>query len=116
MTGMAKHVGTDQELLAMALVGYEAEKGRIEASIANIQAKLGTASSAPALSAPKRRPMSAAGRKRIAAAERKRWAAVNKSQAQGETAAKASAPKKRKLSAAGRKAIIEATRKRWAAY
>lgn len=112
---MAKRTGADNDLLAMALVGYEAAKARIAATIAEIQAKLGHVVGAPAPSVPKKHRMSAAARKRIAAAQRKRWAAVKKSQAQGQSPAQAG-PKKRKLSAAGRKAIIEAMRKRWAAH
>jgi hypothetical protein len=119
---MARHAGADQDLLAMALVGYDAQKVKIDAAIREIQAQLGhrgpgrpkaTADGA----APAKRVMSASARKRIAAAQRKRWASVRKSQAQGKgvATAKAAAPKKRKLSAAGRKSIIEATRKRWAA-
>ena len=108
----------DRDLLAMALVGYQAEKARLEATIKDIQAQLGhrgpgrpkaTADGA-GQSAPRKGTMSAAGRKRIAAAQRKRWAVLKKSQAQ------AAAPKKRKLSAAGRRAISEATKKRWAAF
>jgi len=115
---MARHATTDENLLAMALVGYEAEMARIDAAIVDIQAKLGTTAGAPAQSVLRKRTLSAAARKRIAAAQRKRWAAVKKSQAQGESAAtvKAAAPKKRTMSAAGRKRIAEATRKRWAAY
>jgi hypothetical protein len=114
---MARHAGTDNDLLAMALVGYEAQIEKINAAIREIQAQLGhrgpgrpraTADEAP----PSKRTMSAAARSRIAAAQRKRWAALKKSQSQGKGVA---APKKRKLSAAGRRAIIEATRKRWAA-
>ncbi len=117
---MARHARTDQDLLAMALVGYEAQKAKINAAIAEIQAQLGhRGPGRPRVAAdgaaPAKRVMSAAARRRIAAAQRKRWAAVRKGQAQGKSAGKA-APKKRKLSAAGRKAIIEATRKRWAAY
>ena len=120
---MAIHAGTDNDLLAMALVGYEAQKVKIDAAIREIQAQLGhrgpgrpRAATAGAV-APAKRVMSASARRRIAAAQRKRWAAVRKGQAQGKgvTTANSAAPKKRKLSAAGRKAIIEATRKRWAA-
>src|SRR6266849_5739288 len=115
---MGKQAGTDHDLLAMALVGYEAAKAKISATIAEIQAKLGhRRTGRPRVAtdgaAPAKRIMSAAARRRIAAAQRKRWAAVRK---QGKSAAKTAAPKKRKLSAAGRTAIIEATRKRWAAY
>jgi hypothetical protein len=108
---MARYLGTDKELLTMAVVGYEAEKDRIIAAISEIRARIGMGSGAQ--SAPKRRAMSAAGRKRIAVAQRKRWAALKKSQAQGKNSI---APRKRRLSAAGRRAIIEASRKRWAAY
>src|SRR6266446_7264119 len=114
---MARQAGTNQDLLVMALVGYEAEKARIEGAMREIQAQLGhrgpgRPKAATDGAAPAKRTMSAAARRRIAAAQRKRWAAVRKGQAQGKSVA---APKKRKLSAAGRKAIIEATRKRWAA-
>ena len=119
---MAIHAGKDNDLLAMALVGYEAQKAKINAAIGHIQAQLGhrgpaRPKAATDDAAPIKRTMSAAARRRIAAAQRKRWAAVRKSQAQGKgvATAKAAAPKKRKLSAAGRRAIIEATRKRWAA-
>jgi hypothetical protein len=100
----------DYDVLRMALVGYEAERKRIDAAISDIRARYsGPDSQAPDGSAPKRRTMSAAGRKRIAAAQKARWAAIKKSRAE---------PKKpkRKLSAAGRKAIIDATQKRWAAF
>jgi hypothetical protein len=116
--GMAKHTGTNDDFLAMALVGYEAQIGKIKAAIAGIRARLGhrspgrpTATNDGAT--PKKRTMSAAGRRSIAAAQRKRWAALK---AHGKSAAKPAGAKKRKLSAAGRKAIIAATRKRWAAY
>jgi len=111
---MAKHTNTDNSLLAMALVGYEAAKAKINAAIAEIQARLGKSAGAPTQSAPKKRTMSAAGRKRIAAAQRKRWAALKKGQAKGKSAAKPAAPKKkRKMSAAARKRIGDAARKRW---
>ena len=96
---MARQAGTDRDLLAMALVGYEAAKAKINAAIAEIQAKLGHRGRprvATDEAAPAKRTMSAAARKRIAAAQRKRWAAVRE---QGKSAAKLAAPKKRKLSA-----------------
>jgi hypothetical protein len=116
--GMARQAGIDQDLLAMALLGYEAQKTWINAAIADIQAQLGHRGpgrprGAADGAASAKRTMSAAARRRIGAAQRKRWAAVRK---QAKSAAKPAVPKKRKLSAAGRKAIIEATRKRWAAY
>ena len=120
---MAKHTGTDQDLLAMALIGYEAQKAKLTEAIRGIQDQLGQRGPgrpprvATDGAAPAKRDMSVAARRRIAAAQRKRWAALKKSQAQGKgvATAKAAAPKKRKLSAAGRRAIIAATKKRWAA-
>ena len=106
------------EILAAAIDGFEAQKKRIDAQIAEIRQMLDGSRPEPAAEpAPtkRRRKMSAAARKRIAVAQRKRWAAVR-----GESGASrpvpAQAPKrKRRLSAAGRKRIIEATKKRWAA-
>src|SRR5580704_3275203 len=93
----------DNEILAAAIEGFEAQKARLDARIAEIRQKLsGGASEAPASSAApasgrKRRKMSAAARKRIADAQKKRWAAVRKESA--APAAKVEAPKtKRRLS------------------
>src|SRR6266850_2579899 len=110
---MARQAGTNQDLLVMALVGYEAEKARIDGAIRAIQAQLGhrgpgRPKAATDMAAPAKRVLSASARQRIAAAQRKRWAAVRQAKAQPAKA-------KRKLSAAGRRAIVEATRKRWAA-
>ncbi len=106
---MARYARIDQSVLAMALIGYEAEKRKIEGIVADIQAQLGDGRPSGTIqTAPKKRTLSVAARRRIAAAQRKRWAAIKKAKAQP-------AKPKRKLSAAGRKAIIEATRKRWAA-
>ena len=108
----------DNEILAAAIEGFEAQKKHIDTQIAEIRQKLGGGSAEPAATPEpgrKRRKMSAAGRKRIAEAQRKRWAASRKGSAAPAKAAKPEAQKpKRKLSAAGRKRIIEATKKRWA--
>jgi hypothetical protein len=110
----------DNEILAAAIEGFEAQKKHIDTQIAEIRQKLGGGAAEPSVAAPqagrKRRKMSAAGRKRIAEAQRKRWAASRKESVAPAKAAKAEAKKpKRRLSAAGRKRIIEATKKRWAA-
>src|SRR5882672_2563085 len=109
---MATPAGKDQDLLAMALIGYEAQKAKIDAAIREIQAQLGhrgpgRPKAAADGAAPSKRTLSVATRRRIAAAQRKRWAAIRKAKAQP-------AKPKRKLSAAGRRAIIAATKKRWA--
>jgi len=112
---MAKHVSTDQDFLAMALVGYEAQIAKINAAIAEIRARLGhrgpgRPTATKDGTAPKKHTMSAAARRKIAAAQRKRWAAVK---SQAKSTAKPAG--KRKMSAAARKRIGDAARKRWAA-
>jgi hypothetical protein len=102
----------DDEIYAMALIGYREERDRLDRSIAGIEAQLGGRKPSAAPAPGRRGAMSEAGRQRIAAAQRKRWAALKK----GKPAASAAPKKKRVLSAEGRKRIIEATRKRWAAY
>ena len=79
----------DKSILAMALVGYEVERKKIEERIKEIRAKLGGARAAKAGpaetsgEAPKRRKLSKAARKRIAAAQKKRWAEHRKATGQG---------------------------------
>lgn len=113
----------DNEILAAAIEGFEAQKKRLDLRIAEIRQKLtGVHTGAAEEGSPeapaggrKRRKMSPAARKRIADAQKKRWAAVRKESGPA-TVTKKEAPKaKRRLSAAGRKKIIEATKKRWAA-
>lgn len=79
----------DPTTLAMALVGYEIEKQKVEEKIREIRAQLaGYKAAAPAAAkaaAPRHRPpMSAAARRRIAAAQRKRWAEHRKKLAQAK--------------------------------
>ena len=120
----------DNEILAAAIEGFEAQKKRLDVRIADIRQKLtGVPSEMSAekeeAAAPvmgrKRRKMSAAARQRIAEAQKKRWADARKESSPVakkavKKGATAEAPKaKRRLSAAGRKRIIEATKKRWAA-
>jgi hypothetical protein len=65
----------------MALVGYEAERQKIQAKIAGLQAQLNGRVSSAITTAPvkrTRRRMSAAARRRIAAAQKKRWAEYRK--------------------------------------
>jgi hypothetical protein len=108
----------DNDILAAAIEGFEAQKKRLDAQIAEIRQQLTGGSAQPAATPEpgrKRRKMSAAGRKRIAEAQRKRWADIKKQSGGAPQAAKPEAQKpKRKLSAAGRKRIVEATKKRWA--
>jgi hypothetical protein len=80
---------SDPTTLAMALVGYEIEKQKIEDKIRQIRAQLGGrrggSAAAPAAKGGgprRRRTLSAGARRRIAAAQRKRWAEHRKKLAQ----------------------------------
>lgn len=81
----AKSTSTDLDTLQMALVGYQLEKQKIEAKIAELQAalkgkKVSVQASGDAPAAPKR-ILSPAARKRIAAAQKRRWAEHRKKKA-----------------------------------
>ena len=112
----------NRELLIAAIDGFEFQKLRIDAQIAEIQHLLDgespTKSEAPKSEAPKsgRKKFSAAARRRMAASQKARWAKIKGESAPAPKAvtSKASKPKRR-LSAAGRAAIIAALKKRWAA-
>ena len=106
------------EILNAAIVGFEQQKLRIDAQIAELRQMLtGTptaAAAAPGGPKGKRRKMSAAVRKRMGDAQRKRWAESKKESEPLSPVAPDAAKPKRKLSAAGKKAIAEASRRRWA--
>jgi len=101
-------------MISAAIDGFEAQKVRIDAQIAELRGMLNgrrtSASISTETSGRKRGRMSAAGRRAIAEAQRARWA---KMRGEGTGASKAAKPR-RKLSAAGRKAISAAAKKRWA--
>src|ERR1035438_6720050 len=103
------------EILNAAIVGFEQQKLRIDAQIAELRQMLhgGPTATAAAPEVPKgkRRKMNAAARKRIGDAQRKRWAESKKTSS--PVAPEVPKPK-RKLSAAGKKAIADATKRRWA--
>jgi hypothetical protein len=98
-------------ILLAAIEGFEQQKVRIDAQIAELRAMLpGQPVGTPDAPIAKRRPMSAAARKRMSEAQRKRWAASTAAPVTPEP----SKPKRR-LSAAGKAAIVAALKKRWAA-
>ena len=108
------------EILTAAIEGFEQQKLRIDAQIAELRTMLPGGRTEPAATPEgpkgKRRKMSAAVRKHMGDAQRKRWAESKRpSEPQSQPAAASEAPK-RKLSAAGKRAIVEATKKRWAAF
>ena len=97
-----------RDILLAALAGFQLDKQRIDAQIAEVQAMLGAPEETPTKKKGKR---SAAARKRMAEAQKARWAKIK-----GEPAAPATpkAPKaRRQISEEGMKRIIAATKKRW---
>src|SRR5665811_15275 len=105
------------EIITAAVEGFEQQKLRIDAQIAELRQMLAGTPTDPAATpeGPKgrRRKMSAAARKRIGDAQRKRWA-ESKVQSEALSPVAPEAPKpKRKLSAAGKAAIVAALKKRW---
>jgi hypothetical protein len=103
------------EIINAAIVGFEQQKVRIDAQIADLRAMLDGGRKEPAATPEvpkrKRRKMSAAARKRMGEAQRKRWA---ESKVQAETLDTVPPKPKGKLSAAGKAAIVAALKKRWA--
>jgi hypothetical protein len=108
----------NNDMLAAAIEGFEVQKKRIDAQIAELRQLMTGGNAEPAATpAPegKRRKVSAAGRKRMAEAQRKRWAAKKQSGAASQAAKPAPSKAKRRISEEGMKRIIAATKKRWAA-
>jgi hypothetical protein len=102
------------EILAAALEGYEAQKTRIDAQIAEIRNMLGgrhTAAAASEAGKPKRK-VSASARRRMARAQKLRWKKIKQS---SEAPQAAPAKPKRHMNASARKRIAAAQKKRWAA-
>ena len=96
-------------VLEMALVGYEMQRNRIEAAIAEIQAELGqggpsrSVSTATASAEPKatgKKPFSVAARKRMAVAQRKRYRLLRAKKAAAKKVTTKAAVKRRKVTAA----------------
>jgi hypothetical protein len=103
----------DQGVLQAALIGFELQRNRIEAAIAEIQTELGQGDSsrstatAAASAEPKttgKKRFTAAARKRMAAAQRKRWQLLKAKKAEA-------AKPKRKSTAKRKKARIATARK-----
>jgi hypothetical protein len=92
-------------ILEMALVGFELQRNRIEAAIAEIQAELGqggpsrsnsTVSTTAEPKTTRQKRFSAAARKRLAAAQKKRWAELKTKKAQAKKAKPTVTPKRKK--------------------
>ena len=102
------------EVILAAIEGFEMQKYRIDAQIAELRQMLAgnkpEGNDSSAARGTTRRKISAAARKRMGEGQRKRWAASKGNSAPAKTAAKP----KRKLSDEGRAAIVAALKKRWA--
>ena len=106
------------EIIHAAIDGFEQQKVRIDAQIAQLRAMLpgGSAGIAAAPGAdPAKRKMSAAARRRMALGQQRRWAATRGTAEPASQPIPAPSKPKRKMSAAGKAAIAAAQRKRWGA-
>ena len=108
------------EIITAAIAGFEQQKTRIDAQIAELRAMLPGGRTEPATTpeAPtgKRRKLSAAARRRMKEGQQRRWAKIRD---EAESSSSPVTPEpvkpKRKLSAAGKANIVAASRKRWVA-
>jgi hypothetical protein len=105
------------EIAAAAIDGYELQKTRIDAKIAELRAMLpaGSTQTAATPEAPtrKRKKFSAASRRKMALAQKARWARIKgESEPSAQSAPEAPKPKRR-ISKEGMARIVAATKKRW---
>src|ERR1035441_3248372 len=105
------------EIITAAIEGFEAQKTRIDAQIAELQAVLSggptAAATTPEVPTRKRKRFSAASRRKMAMAQKARWAKI-KGESEPPAPAKPEATKpKRRISKEGMAKIIAATKKRW---
>jgi hypothetical protein len=104
------------EIINAAIVGFEQQKVRIDAQIADLRAMLdgGPAEPATTQEAPTRkRKISAAARRRMALGQKARWAKLKGESEPPAPATPEPSKPKRKLSKEGRAAIVAALKKRW---
>src|ERR1035441_7057660 len=105
------------EIITAAILGFEPQKTKIDAQIAELRAMLpgGTAETAttPEVPTRKRKKFSAAARKRMKEAQQRRWAKIRGESAPPVPATQEAPKAKRKFSKAGRANIVAATKARW---
>jgi hypothetical protein len=99
-----------KEIVLAAIDGFESQKQRIDAQIAELRAMMAGASAKETTPERATRQFSPDTLRRMKEGQKRRWAKV-KEKAQIKPEAKP----KRKLSAAGKAAIVAALKKRWAA-
>src|ERR1035441_3865401 len=118
---MESHMQTTltAEILTAAIDGFESQKTKIDAQIAELRAMLSGGPSEPAATPEpptgKRKKFSAAARKRMKEAQRRRWAKIRGESESPAPTTPEPAKLKRRLSKAGRANIVAALKKRWAA-
>jgi hypothetical protein len=108
------------DIIHAAIEGFEQQKLRIDAQIAELRAMLSGGGTEPAArpETPKDKPrkFSAAARRRMKEAQQRRWAKIRgESEPPSEPVTPQATKPKRKLSKAGRAAIVAALKTRWAA-
>jgi hypothetical protein len=105
-------------IVTAAIEGFESQKERIDAQIAEIRQMLdgGPKQAAATLETPRpKRKITAAARRRMKEGQQRRWARIRgESEPPSQDTPEGLKPK-RKMSAAGRAAIVAALKKRWAA-
>jgi hypothetical protein len=100
-----------RDILLAALAGFQLDKQRIDAQIAEVQVLLnGSSKPEPSVSDGTPRTRSAAVRKRMAEAQKARWAKIK---GEFEPPAPEAQKTKHHISPEGMKRIIAATKKRW---
>jgi hypothetical protein len=108
------------EIINAAILGFEQQKTRMDAQIAELRAMLvGDTKPTPAATPETptgKRKISAAARRRMALGQQKRWAAIKgTTESPSQAATPEPSKPKRRISEEGMKRIIAATKKRWAA-
>ena len=98
------------QIITAAIDGYEAQKTRIDATLAELRAMLSGDSPKPEPQKLKRRKMSAEGRKAISEATKNRWAAFHAAK-QAEKGEQSPAEKLKIKSSAPKKAAGKASKK-----
>lgn len=106
------------EIITAAIEGFEAQKTRIDAQIAELRAILSggpTETAATPETAPKKRKISAAARRRMALGQQARWAKIKGGTAPAPAATPEPAKPERKLSAATKAILVPNLKKARAA-
>jgi hypothetical protein len=104
-------------IISAAISGFEQQKQRIDAQIAELRDILSggpaRAAATPEAPTPKRKKFSAAARRHMKEAQQRRWAAIKGTSEPPSRGTSKPIRPKRRISEEGMKRIIAATKKRW---